>query len=86
MNINIEIEKIILDLDKIYLSPSQRRQLQAVVEVELSRLFTENGVPASLQDGASIPSLPANLNVTKNTNPSQMGQQIAHSIYGGLTT
>ncbi|MFH7026535.1 MAG: hypothetical protein ACHBN1_14275 [Heteroscytonema crispum UTEX LB 1556] len=83
MNINLQIEKLILE--GIELSPRQRRQLQAAVEVELSRLCTENGLPSSLQNGGTIPKLPANLNITNNSNPSQMGEQIAQSIYGEIS-
>jgi hypothetical protein len=82
MNINLQIEKLILE--GIELSP-QRRQLQAAVETELSRLCTENGLPPSLQNGGTIPKMPANLNITNNSNPSLMGEQIAQSIYGGLS-
>jgi hypothetical protein len=83
MKINLQIEKIILE--DIHLSPSQRRQLQAALEAELSRLVTENGLPPHFQSGVAIPSLPVNLSSSSNTNPTQMGQQIAQSIYGGFS-
>jgi hypothetical protein len=83
MNINLQIEKLILE--GVDLSPRQRRQLQAAVETELSRLCTENGIPHSLQNSSTIPKMPANLNITNNSNPSLMGEQIAQSIYGGLS-
>ena len=83
MNINLQIEKLILE--GVDLSPRQRRQLQAAVEAELSRLCTENGLPPSLQNSGTIPKMPANLNITNNSNPNQMGEQIAQSIYGGLS-
>jgi hypothetical protein len=82
MNINIQIERLILE--GVNFSPGQRRQLQAAVEAELSRLLAANGLPACLQNGGAIPKLPATLNVTQNPNPSQMGQEIAQSIYGEL--
>jgi hypothetical protein len=84
MNINLQIERLILE--GVDLSPRQRRQLQAAVEAELSRLLSENGLPPSLQNGGTIPKLPASLNVTQNSNPTQMGEQIAQSIYGGLNS
>jgi hypothetical protein len=82
MNINIQIDRLILG--GVNISPRQRRQLQAAVESELSRLLASNGIPPSLQNGGAIPKLPATLNITQNHNPSQMGQEIAQSIYGEL--
>ena len=84
MNINIQIERLILE--GVSLPRSQRIQLQAAVEAELSRLFLENGLPPSLKNGGTISKLPANINVTKTIDPTQMGQQIAQSIYGGLNS
>jgi hypothetical protein len=84
LNINIQIERLILE--GVSLPRSQRSLLQAAVEAELSRLFSVNGLPPSLQNGGTIPKLPANINVTKTIDPTQMGQQIAQSIYGGLNS
>jgi hypothetical protein len=84
MNINLQIEQIVLD--GIDLGPSQRADLQAEVAAELSRLVKANGLPPHLQEGGIIPTLSAKLNLTENLNPSQMGQQIAQSIYQGMDT
>jgi hypothetical protein len=82
MNINLQIERLILE--GIDFSPRQRRQLQAVVESELSRLFTEKGIPPNWQKGGNIPQLPINLTATTPQNPNQIGQQIAQTIYEGI--
>ncbi|MEA5513590.1 hypothetical protein [Nodularia sp. UHCC 0506] len=82
MNINLQIDRIILE--GVDLSLRQRRQLQAAIETELSRLMTVNGVPQSLQNGGNIPKLPASLNITNNFQPTLMGAQIAQSIYTGM--
>ena len=84
MNINIHIERLILN--EIDLPRHQRPRLQAALEAELSRLLSENGVPTHLQMGGAIPSLSANMTVGKNLNPTRLGQQIAKSIYEGLST
>lgn len=78
MTIHLQIDRLILE--DINLSPRQRRQLQAAVEAELSRLLAERGLPASMQNGGKFPALPA-LTVTSSTTPTQMGQQIAQGIY-----
>lgn len=82
MNINIQIERLILE--GVDVSPSQRVRLQAAIEAELSRLVTVNGLPSHLQAGGTIPKLPANLSLTNTTNPMQLGQEIAQAIYGGM--
>ncbi len=82
MNLNLNIERIILE--GVNLSHSQRSRLQAVLEVELSRLLRENGLPSHLQNGGVISHLPASVTVTKGIKPEQMGMEIAQSIYGEL--
>ena len=84
MNINIEIERLILE--GVSIPRHQRLQLQAAIEAELARLVTVNGLPVHLQGGGTIPKLPANINVTQTSDPTPMGQQIAQSIYGGLNS
>ncbi len=79
MNINIQIDRLILE--GINLSPSQRARLQASVEAELSLLLTVNGLPPHLQNGGNIPRLPASINITNNMNPTQMGQEIAQAMF-----
>lgn len=83
MNINLQIERLILD--GVNLSPSQRRHLQAAVEAELSHLFNVQGVPEQWQQGGAIAALPAgNLEVVQGAPPAEMGQKIAQQIYGRL--
>ena len=82
MNINLQIERIILD--GIDIPRSLRPRLQAALETELSRLLSENGLPLHLQSGGAIPDLPATVNVTKGAKPEEMGMQIAQSVYKGI--
>ena len=82
MNINLHIERLVLD--GVDIAPNQRHLLQASLETELTRLLTENGLSANLTQGAALPKLSGNaLQITDN-NPNQLGQQIALSIYGGI--
>lgn len=83
MNINLHIERLVLDgLD---LAPEQRPLLQAAVESELSRLLTERGLSPSLAQGMAVPRLSAqDIQTTSSNNPTQLGQQIAQSVYGGI--
>ncbi|HEY9643631.1 MAG TPA: hypothetical protein V6C57_24290 [Coleofasciculaceae cyanobacterium] len=82
MNLNIQIDRLILE--NISLLPHERQQLQRAIESELSRLLTEKGLPASLQQGGAIDRLPP-VTVSSNQKPAQMAQQIAQDIYGGFS-
>ena len=82
MNINLHIERLVLD--GVNIAPNQRQLLQASIETELTRLLTENGLSSQLTQGTALPKLSGNaLHITDNS-PSQLGQQIAQSIYGGI--
>jgi hypothetical protein len=84
MNINLHIERLVLD--NLPITRQQGPLVQAAVERELSRLLTEQGfasspsdlsVPAVKTDGIQLDS--------NNPDPMQLGTQIAQSVYGGIT-
>lgn len=82
MNINLHIERLILD--GVNIAPGQRHLLQARVETELTRLLTDGGLAPSLAQGSAFPRLSTNgIRITGN-NPTQIGRQIAQSVYGGI--
>jgi len=83
MNIDIKIEQLVFQGTQ--LSPRQRRQVQTAIVAELSHLIATNGVPPHLQSGVALPHLPLTLAAASSRNPTHLGQQIAHSIYGGFT-
>ncbi|MDF5738886.1 MULTISPECIES: hypothetical protein [unclassified Nostoc] len=76
MNINIDIEKLILE--GMPISPSQARLLQAAVAAELERLLANEGLPDNLLSGGVVPG--GAIQLKPGTNPTQMGQQIAQEI------
>jgi hypothetical protein len=80
MNINIDIEKLVFE--GMSMSPSQRRLLQAAVEAELGRLLVAEGIPDKWKVGGVVPS--GAIQLKPGTNFTQMGQQIAQRIYGGM--
>ncbi len=83
MNINLHIERLILD--GLPVTRAQGALVQAVVEVELARLLTERGLASSLQAGGAVPSVRADaMQLTAGSPPTQMGQQIAQSVYEGI--
>ena len=82
MNINLHIERLVLD--GVNIDPHQRPLLQKALQTELTRLLTERGLSSSLAQGASMPKLStADMQLTGN-NPAQLGRQIAQSVYGGI--
>jgi hypothetical protein len=76
MNVNIDIEKLVLD--GMPISPSQARLLQAIATAELERLLANQGLPDSLVSGGVVPG--GAIQVKPGTNSTQMGQQIAQEI------
>ncbi|MEM8674591.1 MAG: hypothetical protein AAGF83_12055 [Cyanobacteria bacterium P01_G01_bin.67] len=83
MNISVQIERLILE--GVTLAPEQRALLKTSLEAELGRLLATEGLSPSLQSGGWVSSLPAPLiQLDSNSNPTQMGQQIARAVYGGL--
>ena len=83
MKINLHIERLILD--SLPIEINQAQHVQAAVEAELTRLLTENGMASYLQTGGALPSLnAATIQFAAGSNPTQMGTQIAQSVYSGI--
>lgn len=83
MNINIHIDRLVLD--GLNIPHSQRSLLQAAVEAELGRLLTADGLAPGLRTGGAVPHVAAEtIPLVPNSNPTQLGQQIAQSVYGGI--
>ena len=83
MNINLHIERLILD--GLPIGSLQGPLVQAAVEKELGRLLSAGGLHASLQSGIAVPSVRAGaVSLNGGNNPKQIGQQIARAVYGGI--
>ncbi len=67
MTLHLHIDQI--SLEGLDIPRSQRPQLQAALEQELSRLLTTQGIPPAMQTGGYIPRLPADLTITGKPNP-----------------
>ena len=83
MNINLHIERLVLDD-----MPVERNHapfIQMAVEAELMRLLAENGLGAELQSGGMLPNVRANgIHLLADNTPAALGTQIAQSIYSGI--
>ncbi|OKH52973.1 hypothetical protein NIES2101_12880 [Calothrix sp. HK-06] len=83
MNINVQIERLILD--GVSVPNAQRPLLQAAVEMELGRLLAVGGLAPSLVEGGAVPRVNADsMEIADTGNYTQMGQQIAHAVYRGM--
>ena len=84
MNINVHIERLILD--GLSIPHRQRPLLQAAVEAELAHLLAADGLASGLLAGGAVPRVPAGaIQLTgASDDPTHLGQQIAQAVYGGI--
>lgn len=83
MNINLHIERMVLD--GLQVSPRDRAQLQAAVEGELARLLGTDGLRSELLSGGTLRSLGAGeIHVTNQMSPVHLGNQIAQAVHSGV--
>jgi len=83
MNINLHIERLVLD--GLPLESKCRAALQAEIEFELARLLTERAVAADWQSGGAQANVrAAAIQLSAQSSPAEIGRQIAGSIYGSI--
>ncbi len=83
MNINLHIERLILD--GLPLEPNQGTLVQRAVEAELARLLAVDGLSPSLLDGGALPQVSVStIQLTSSNDSTELGRQIAQSVYGGI--
>jgi hypothetical protein len=83
MNINLHIERLVLD--GISLAPGGRPLLQAAVEAELIRLLASSGLSDALRSGGALYNVrTAGIQLASDGSPAQLGEQIAGAVYGGI--
>jgi hypothetical protein len=81
-DIHLHIERLILD--GLPLERSQGPHVQAAVEAELTRLLTASGLGEQFQSGGAVPSVRAPEMQVTNNGSTQIGQQIAQSVYSSI--
>jgi hypothetical protein len=83
MNINVHIERLVLDC--VNIEPQHRSLLQQAVQTELSRLLATGGLPQEFSSNLAVPRISApSIPLAADSQPAQLGQQIARSVYGGI--
>jgi hypothetical protein len=85
--INLDIEELVLR----NLPYAQRYRIAAAIEEELTRLFSEHGLPPELVHGGNtdinVPQIIIDaLSVTEGMVPSMIGARIAQSMHRTLST
>lgn len=80
-DIELHIEELVLH----GFAPADRYLIGAAIERELSRLFTDRGLPASLSGGGDFARLPGgSFNVAPGSQAETIGTQVAQSVYRGM--
>jgi hypothetical protein len=84
MNINIHIERLVLD--GLTVPYHQQALLQAAVETELTHLFAVNGLANGLMTSSAVSHISAGaIQSSDESNPTYLGQQIARAVYEGIS-
>ena len=79
-NIELHIEELILE----GFAPGDRYRIGEAMEHELTRLFSEQGVPSSLAQSGEVARLDGGaFHVAFGTNAEAVGKQVAKAVYGG---
>jgi hypothetical protein len=80
-NVELHIEELVLH----GFPPGDRYGIGEAIERELSRLFTEQGVPPSLAQGGAAARLDGgSIEVLPGLKADAIGVQVAQAVYGGL--
>ena len=83
MNIDLYIDELVLH----GFSPGDRYPVGDAVQQELTRLFTEQGLPPTLAQGGNVAHLDGGaFQVKSHLQAKTVGGQIASAVYGGLSS
>lgn len=84
VNINLHIERVVLN--GVSVESHHQPMLKATLETELGRLLAQNGIASGLQGGGAFNAIQtASIDFREKNEPSNLGRQIAHSVYGGIS-
>jgi hypothetical protein len=82
MNINLHIERLILD--GLPVTTSQGLLVRAAIEAQLSHLLRAEGLNPELRAGGALRSVKAGGIHVANSSPTHLGQQIGRAVYDGI--
>ena len=80
-NIELHIDKLVLQ----GFSTSDRNRIGEVVELELTRLLTEQGISHSMSKGRELSRMDGGqFNLTPNSKAEVIGSKVAQSVYKSM--
>ena len=80
-NIELHIEELVLH----GFAPKDRYAIGEAVQIELARMFSEQGVHSSLHRGFEVEKMDGGaFQVKQGSRADAIGAQVAQSVYGGL--
>jgi hypothetical protein len=83
MNINLHIERLILD--GITIDTADCQALQVAVEAELTRCLSENGIGPNVISGDVPAEISGDtISIEPHHTPSQLGEQIGQAVHKGI--
>lgn len=83
MNINLHIERLVLD--GVSVEPHQQEELKATVELALRQQLVSQGIGSTMQSETSRSSVRGgSLSVENSYGAERLGQQIGHAVYRGI--
>jgi hypothetical protein len=81
MNINVHIERVVLDGVPV----DQPRSLRRALEQELTSRLTEGGLLPELRSGGAMPHVRGGaIELSRRSHPARLGSQIAGAVYRGI--
>ena len=83
MNINLHIERLVLD--GISLAPHQRAALKTAVESEVKQQIANQGISDAMQSDSHHRSVSGgSISLENSREPVSLGQQIGNAIFRGI--
>jgi len=81
MNINVHIERVVLDGVPV----DQPRILRRALERELTSRLMEGGLLPELRSGGAVPHVRGGaIELSQRSHPARLGSQIAGAVYRGI--
>jgi hypothetical protein len=83
MNINVHIERLILD--GLPASRHHAPSVQAAIEGELVHMLSTSGLSAHLMSGVALPFVYSDgIQLTNQNEPKSLGKRIAGAVFSGI--
>ena len=82
MNVNLHIERLILD--GLPINQRDAARVRDAIETELTQALMRDGLAKSLSNGGAFASVPQSTILIRHARADSIGQQIGRAVYGGV--